>query len=169
MGFEVTIRSMTVEDVSRVHEIDCLSFALPWSERSYLFEINENGAARLWVAEISGDGGRPQVVGMLVIWLILDEAHVGTLAVHPDYRNQGIARRLLARGLLGAIEDGATHSLLEVRRRNLAAQQLYRRFGYQVVGARPRYYRDNGEDALLMDLDGLDADGLRAMMKDKEA
>lgn len=169
MGFEVTIRSMTVEDVSRVHEIDCLSFALPWSERSYLFEINENSAARLWVAEVPGDDGRPQVAGMLVIWLILDEAHVGTLAVHPDFRNQGIARRLLARGLLGALEDGAMHSLLEVRRSNLAAQQLYQRFGYQVVGVRPRYYRDNGEDALLMDLDVLNADDLRARMKDEAA
>lgn len=166
MGGEVIIRSMTREDVSRVHEIDCLSFALPWSERSYLFEINENGAARLWVAEILGEDNRPSVVGMLVIWLILDEAHVGTIAVHPDFRNRGIARRLLAKGLLNALEGGARHSLLEVRRSNVAAQQLYRRFGYEVVGVRPRYYRDNGEDALLMNLDVLDADGLRAMIKE---
>ena len=164
MDAAITIRSMSVEDVSRVHEIDSLSFTLPWSERSYLFEINENGAARLWVAEVPVENGQLQVVGMLVIWLILDEAHVGTLAVHPDFRNQGIARRLLATGLLGARANGAQHSLLEVRRGNVAAQQLYRRFGYEVVGIRPRYYRDNGEDALLMDLDDLDTDRLQAML-----
>jgi ribosomal-protein-alanine N-acetyltransferase len=82
--------------------------------------------------------------------VIVDEAHIGSLAVHPDYRRLGIARALLVRSLAAAAGRGATQATLEVRRSNLAAQALYRRFGFEVVGMRPRYYRDNQEDALLM-------------------
>ena len=96
---------------------------------------------------------------MLVLWLILDEAHIGTIAAHPDYRRLGIGARLLAQALLQASREGAAVSLLEVRRGNLAAQELYRRFGYQVDGVRKHYYRDNGEDAILMSLPDLQSAG----------
>ncbi len=149
-GLPLVVRRMTLEDVPRVYLIDRLSFALPWTERSFAFEANENEASRAWVAEMDG-----QIGGMLVLWMILDEAHIGTIATHPDYRRQGIGAQLLARALLEASREGAAVSLLEVRRNNLPAQELYRRFGYQVDGMRPRYYRDNGEDAILMSLPNL--------------
>jgi [ribosomal protein S18]-alanine N-acetyltransferase len=87
-----------------------------------------------------------------VIWLILDEAHVGTMAVHPDYRQRHIGQRILAEALAHARLCGATQALLEVRKTNIAAQKLYLSFGFEVVGLRRRYYEDNGEDALLMTL-----------------
>jgi [ribosomal protein S18]-alanine N-acetyltransferase len=148
----LTIRKMTVEDVQAVVDLDQKSFSLPWPERSFRFELTDNPASRCWVADVDGS-----LVGMIVVWLIVDEAHVATLATHPDYRRQGIGRRLLAHALLHMIPDGARSSFLEVRESNLAAQEMYRKFGYEVTGRRRRYYRDNDEDAILMNLDSLDA------------
>ena len=82
-------------------------------------------------------GARAKMVGMIVIWVILDEAHVATIAIHPDYRGQGIGRRLLASGLQAAYQRGARLAYLEVRRGNTVAQNLYQRFGFQVVGRAP--------------------------------
>jgi ribosomal-protein-alanine N-acetyltransferase len=155
------LRRMRLEDVEQVHAIDVLSFSLPWSERSYRYEVGENQNSRCWVAEVVDAQGQARVVGMLVVWVILDEAHVANLAVLPEFRQRGLGRRLLARGLLDAAASGTTQSFLEVRRSNLAAQTLYRQFGYQVVGVRHGYYLDNHEDALLMTLDPMRVDVLR--------
>ena len=81
---------------------------------------------------------------------ILDEAHIATLAVHPDLRGHGIAQELLSVALIESIRRGAITATLEVRAGNKIAQKLYNRFGFQVVGERPRYYKDNQEDALIM-------------------
>jgi ribosomal-protein-alanine N-acetyltransferase len=162
---KLRIRRMTLEDVLRVVEIDQSSFSLPWSERSFRFEISENPASRPWVAEIMGDDGQPRIVGMMVIWLVLDEAHVSTIAVDSTCRRQGVARRLLAEGLLSAWQDGARQALLEVRRGNMAARLMYEQFGFLVVGVRPRYYQDNGEDAMLMNLQPIVPQVLQALVE----
>lgn len=165
---KVNLRPMEVKDIASVHQVDQLSFALPWSERSFHFEINENPASRLWVAEVEDEAGQKQIAGLLVIWMILDEAHIGTFAVHPDFRRLHIGQSLLAKGLLEAQAEGATLSLLEVRRGNQGAQALYQRFGYKEVGLRPRYYHDNGEDALLLTLDPLNKDLLNQLLEPAE-
>jgi ribosomal-protein-alanine N-acetyltransferase len=146
---------MTVEDVSAVVDLDQKSFSLPWPERSFRFELTDNPASRCWVADLDG-----KIVGMIVVWLIVDEAHVATLATHPEHRRQGIGKRLLAHALLHMIEEGALSSFLEVRESNIAAQNMYSKFGYEVLDRRRRYYRDNDEDAILMNLDSLNADRL---------
>ena len=151
----ITFRKMTVEDISAVVELDRKSFSLPWPERSFRFELTENPASRCWVAELDG-----HIVGMIVVWLIVDEAHVATIATDPQYRRQGIGKRLLAHALRELIDDGARSSFLEVRETNLAAQDMYRKFGYEATGRRRHYYRDNDEDALLMTLDSLNAERL---------
>jgi len=91
----------------------------------------------------------------------VDEAHVATLATHPEYRRQGIGRRLLAYALRQMMQDGARSSFLEVRASNLAAQEMYQKFGYEATGRRRHYYRDNDEDAILMNLSSLNAERLR--------
>jgi [ribosomal protein S18]-alanine N-acetyltransferase len=153
---EFRFRPMRLEDVEQVYAIDVLSFALPWSERSYRYEVTENKASRCWVAEAIDAHGHREVAAMVVIWMILDEAHVGTVATHPTYRRHGLARKLLAHALSDAAVQGAVQAYLEVRRGNVGAQALYLQFGFEVVGVRPRYYRDNNEDALLMTLSPLD-------------
>lgn len=158
---ELRFRQMQPEDVEQVYAIDVLSFSLPWSARSYRYEITENQASRNWAAEAVDAQGHTRIVGMIVVWVILDEAHVATIAVHPDFRRRGIGTQLLAAALLDAVGSGATQSLLEVRRGNLAAQTIYQQFGYEVVGVRPGYYADNREDALLMTLNPIQIDILR--------
>ncbi len=150
-----TIRKMTLEDVPAVIDLDQKSFSLPWPERSFRFEVTENPASRCWVADLDG-----KVVGMIVVWLIVDEAHVATIATHPDYRRQGIAQGLLSHALRQLISEGARSSFLEVRESNFTAQEMYRKFGYEVAGRRRRYYKDNDEDAILMNLDSLNAERL---------
>lgn len=162
-GVQVSVRAMTLDDVEAVVTIDRLSFALPWSERSYRFELTENRGSSSWVAVLPDAHGAPAVAGMIVNWIILDEAHVATIATHPDFRRRGVARRLLAHSLLAAYDRGARSALLEVRRGNLSAQALYFRFGFTVTGERPRYYKDNFEDALLMALQPLDPERLRLL------
>ena len=149
------IRKMTLEDIPAVVELDQISFSLPWPERSFRFELSENVASRCWVAEIDG-----RVAGMVVGWMLVDEVHIATIATHPDFRRQGIARKLLSHTLSNAIDEGAQSSFLEVRESNLAAQEMYRQFGYQATGRRKRYYRDNDEDAILMNLESLSKDRL---------
>ena len=151
---EITIRRMRPEDVPTVHAIDVMSFSLPWPERSFRYEVSENPASRCWVIEVILDG-EPQLAGMLVLWLLVDEVHIATLAVHPDFRRQGIAGRLLVEALRAAQAEGARRAFLEVREGNAAAQAMYRKFGFEVTGRRPRYYKDTGEDAILMALEGL--------------
>lgn len=142
---------MTLEDLPAVVALDTLSFTLPWPERSFRFELTDNPASRCWVAELDD-----RIVGMIVAWLLVDEAHIATLATHPEHRRQGIARNLLTYALRYMSKEGAVTSFLEVRESNLAAREMYRRFGYEEVGRRKRYYKDNGEDAILMTLNGLE-------------
>ena len=152
---KLVIRKMTAEDVPAVVDLDQKSFSLPWPERSFRFELTDNPASRCWVAELD-----EKIIGMIVVWLIVDEAHVATLATHPDFRRQGIAKRLLSHALRHLIDEGAQSSFLEVRESNLAAQEMYRKFGYEESGRRRRYYKDNDEDAILMNLDSLKAERL---------
>jgi len=147
----ISIRRMTLEDVPIVHEIDMLSFSLPWPERSFRFEMTENPVARGWVA-VSGE----RIASMLVLWLIVDEAHIATLATHPDFRREGIGQQLMITALLSARAEGAVRALLEVRAGNTNALALYKKHGFLVAGIRPKYYRDNNEDAILMNLEDLD-------------
>lgn len=158
---------MRLEDLEQVHAIDVLSFRLPWSERSFRYELTGNQASRLWVAEITDPSGQTVVVGQVAIWLIIDEAHIGTIAIHPDYRRQGIGRKLLAEALLSIEKEGAKQAFLEVRRSNESAQAMYQKFGFEVVGVRPRYYKDNNEDALLLTLPELRPEELERLVKDE--
>jgi ribosomal-protein-alanine N-acetyltransferase len=146
----VHIRRMTVEDVPAVVELDRISFTLPWTEHSFHFEVTSNPASRCWVAESGG-----LIAGVVIAWLLVDEVHIATIATHPDFRRQGIAQELLAHVLKLGAEEGAVSSFLEVRESNAAAQALYHKFGYEQTGRRPRYYKDNGEDAILMTLENL--------------
>lgn len=156
------ISPMHLNDIPQVAAIDRLSFPQPWTEQSYRFELLENRNAHFlvaypaeslpasaWLDRLLGRGPRRQVVGYAGLWVVADEGHINTLAVHPDWRRRGIGERLLQAVLDKARALGALSATLEVRVSNLAAQHLYQKFGFVEVGRRNRYYRD-GEDALLM-------------------
>ncbi len=146
---------MELEDIPRVHEIDVLSFSLPWPEKSYLFELNENPTTLALVAELIPSNTKPIVIGMAVVWVVIDVAHIATIAIHPEFRGYGYGKKLLAEVLRQSIQRGTILATLEVRENNLLAQQMYTEFGFTIVGRRFRYYKDNNEDAVLMTIDKL--------------
>ena len=150
----MNIRHMTIDDLLQVLAIDQVSFSLPWPERSFRFEITDNPASRTWVTESDG-----KITGMIVVWLLVDEAHIATIATHPDHRRQGIASRLLTHALHSLKDEGAVNSVLEVRESNTAAQEMYRKLGFVESGRRPHYYRDNNEDAILMSMNLSNVEG----------
>ncbi len=156
---------MKLEDVPRVHEIDALSFSLPWPEKSYLFELIENPTTLAIVAEIETPQASLMVIGMAVVWIVIDEAHIATIAIHPDYRSKGYGKKLLAETLRQAIQRGATQATLEVREHNLLAQRMYLNFGFKMVGRRVHYYKDNGEDAVIMTVKPLGTEYLKQLNK----
>jgi [ribosomal protein S18]-alanine N-acetyltransferase len=155
----VVVDPMRFEDVPAVHEIERMSFRTPWPAYAFEQELRGNRLARYVVAR-AGD----RVVGFAGIWLMVDEAHVTTFGVHPDWRRQGIGRQLLLNLAELSAAIGARRMTLEVRATNHAAQALYRAFGFEIAGRRHRYYSDDGEDALVMTTPDLDGDSMRALV-----
>jgi ribosomal-protein-alanine N-acetyltransferase len=142
---DVLIRPMRMSDVPQVHDIERASFNEPWPEHALRQELTGNRLARYLVAERDGT-----IVGFAGVWLMVDEAHITTFGVHPDHRRSGVGLRMLLGVADLAIDLDATRLTLEVRPSNEPARMLYQRFGFLEVGRRPRYYTDDGEDALIM-------------------
>lgn len=90
------------------------------------------------------------IIGFAGLWLMVDEAHITTIAIHPDYRGKGLGELELATMIDIANQIGAKWVTLEVRVSNYVAQNLYRKYGFREAGMRPRYYSDNQEDAIIM-------------------
>ncbi len=153
---EFHLRPMTLDDLEEVQEIDRQSFPRPWPEDAFRYELTTNRNSSCWVAEYLDPQKGPGLAGSIVIWQVVDEAHIATLAVREAFRGLGIGRRLLARALLECVQQGAKTAMLEVRASNTAAHNLYRQFGFEAVGLRPGYYQDNKEDAILMTLEPVD-------------
>jgi ribosomal-protein-alanine N-acetyltransferase len=158
-----TIEPMRVRDVKEVISIENRTFSLPWSNRAYSYELQYNAFSYYFVVRQEGAAKRPAllsrlhsslapspIVGYGGFWLMGDEAHISTLAVKPGWRGRGLGELLLVAILDRAMELEATTATLEVRVSNLVAQNLYRKYGFQKVGVRHRYYSNNGEDALIM-------------------
>ncbi len=153
---------MQWQDVPEVMVIERRSFTLPWSANAYRHEILENANAHYfvlrrraerpdgWLSRLMRRAPAVRIVGYGGFWFIVDEAHVSTIAIDVDWRSRGLGEYLLASMIGRAIALRAASLTLEVREGNLAAQSLYRKYGFVVTGRRPRYYQDNHENALLM-------------------
>jgi [ribosomal protein S18]-alanine N-acetyltransferase len=150
------IEPMRVADLEAVHQIELASFKAPWPANAYRSELETNRLASYLVARI-GD----RIVAYGGMWLMVDEAHITTFAVHPAWRRQRIGERLLLAFLDLAVERGAREATLEVRLSNLPARRLYEKYGFRPVGLRPRYYSDDNEDALIMTTEALDEPRMR--------
>jgi [ribosomal protein S18]-alanine N-acetyltransferase len=152
----IRIEPMTLGDLDAVHAIERASFFPPWPDDAYRNELTTNKLATYLVARMDG-----VVVGFAGIWIMVDEAHVTTFAVDPTWRRRGIGERLLVALLDVSIARRAREATLEVRLSNMPARRLYEKYGFRPVGLRPRYYTDNGEDALIMTTEPLESAPMR--------
>ncbi len=168
------VEPMTLTDIAHVMEIERVAFPAPWSARAYRYEITENEHStmlvvrpatvpngpftritRQWLARHSlkrhlGVVKPGPVLGYAGFWLLVDQAHICTIAVHPHWRGRGLGSLLLLSMIEQATELGAYRATLEVRASNRVAQQLYLKHGFEIVSRRKRYYADNNEDACIM-------------------
>lgn len=142
---EYVIRPLTITDLPLMRAIEEASFSTPWPGNAYESELTTNRLARYigaWRgAELLGFGG---------IWLMVDEAHVTTIAVAPALRGGGLGTALMLELLQEARRGEARVATLDVRVSNEEAQRLYARLGFAVAGRRVRYYEESGEDAIIM-------------------
>jgi ribosomal-protein-alanine N-acetyltransferase len=168
------VRPMQPIHLPGVMAIERVAFALPWPESAYRHEIAQNELAHYYVlcldkASRGSEAAAPAawqrlirsvwrhaepvdevVLGYGGFWMMVDEAHISTLAVRQDVRRRGMGELLLSSLLEEARRIGAVAATLEVRASNTVAQSLYAKYGFEVVGRRKAYYQDNGEDALIM-------------------
>ncbi len=140
------ILPMCKEDVSGLAELDRECFSVPWSEKSF-FDESENKIAHYVVAK-----DKNRIIGYAGFWHVADEADITNIAVAKDLRRQGIGKKLLEEIIKKAKELKLSLMTLEVRESNCAAIELYKRYGFEEIGRRKRYYHDPVEDALIMTL-----------------
>ena len=130
--------------VPQIAELETLCFNDPWSENSIASELDNRLSC--WLVAIVDD----KVVGYVGSQTVLGETDMMNIAIHPDYRKQGIATELIS-ALIEALNERGSHSLmLEVRASNEPAKSLYLKMGFDVVGVRKNYYRNPREDALIL-------------------
>jgi [ribosomal protein S18]-alanine N-acetyltransferase len=151
----VRIRDATYNDLPRVLDIERLSFAQPWSVNSFRRELSLS-FSRLMLAMIENDGDGGAIAGYLCRWLVAGESHILNVAVHPGFRRHGVGTALMAEAVDEARSRHVQLIILEVRRSNLEARKLYRKFGFEERRLRRNYYGP-GEDALVMELIPSDA------------
>lgn len=160
------LRMMTLDDVAQVAALEKRVFTVPWSPRTYAYEVTESESSHMVVLAGAAPSPAPQsgllrllralgyannapstVLAYGGLWNLMDEAHISTIASHPDYRGQGYGEAALAGMMRRATVIGSSYVALEVRVTNLAAQALYRKYGFDVHGVKHKYYLDNNEDA----------------------
>lgn len=145
LGKSLQFRSMRIDDIDTICDIERESFSTPWSAGAFHNELTNNHFAHYIVMELDGE-----VVGYGGMWLIVDEAHITNIAVRTQYRGRKLGERLLMQIQSAAIFLGAERITLEVRASNVIAQRLYAKLGFIPAGLRKGYYTDNGEDAIIM-------------------
>ncbi len=147
---QLTVIEMLPAHLDQVLAIEKTSFPVPWSRQSFVFELLQNEFA-YYIVVLQDD----KVLGYAGVWLVLDEAHVTNVAVHPDYRGGKIGRLLMTELMRRVSLKGAVRITLEVRTSNAVARNLYSSLGFKELGVRKKYYSDNNEDAIIMWKDGL--------------
>jgi ribosomal-protein-alanine N-acetyltransferase len=158
------VEPMTLDDVDQVMQIERVAFSAPWTARAFRFEITENEHSTMvvvratpqlrdrltrWLYSLNLISASP-LLGYAGSWLLVDDAHIATIATHPRYRRRGLGALLLLSLLERSRALGAIRATLEVRVSNQAAQALYAKYGFEIVSRRKRYYSDNNEDAYIM-------------------
>lgn len=143
---KIEFRNGTAEDIDKMTSLDEICFTVPWSRSDFEKEMTSNPLALYIIAQCEGE-----IIGYAGLWCIVDEGHITNVAVHPDFRKEGIGKNLIEILLDNARDKGDIKNFtLEVRVSNEAGIKLYEGFGFKEVGIRKGYYSDNKEDAAIM-------------------
>lgn len=142
---KISIRRMEVRDVPQVLEVEKASFTTPWTTDIFYHELTDNRHAHYYVVDLDD-----RIVGYAGMWVVIDEAQITNIAIHPEFRGYKLGEKLFQHMLLIAVKLGSVRLSLEVRESNLVAQKMYRKFGLVPGGIRKNYYTDNQEDAIVM-------------------
>jgi ribosomal-protein-alanine N-acetyltransferase len=140
---------MQLADIPQVVLVEQAAYTMQWSQKAYEYELTQNDLAHYFVLRHTPPG-ESDIIGMAGFWLLADEAHISTIAVHPAWQRQGLGEWLLITLLQEAHHLDAVVATLEVRPSNRAALALYQKYKFEEVGRRRRYYIDNNEDALIL-------------------
>ena len=148
---EIEIKPLTPTEVFEVVALDQMCLGGLWQKEAYLREIDSDKSTLLALHLSESElNMRTKIIGMACLWSIVDEAHITLLAIHPDYRRQGLGQLLLFELLEDAIARKLAWATLEVNENNLAAVNLYQKYGFQIAGKRKNYYQPAGDDALVL-------------------
>ena len=144
--FQITISQMNSNDIDDVVQIESEAYGEHhWSKSSFYDEM-KNNLAKYYCARTS-DG---KTVAYAGTWNIIDEGHITTIAVKPEYMRRHIGEALIIKILENCYENKIKYLTLEVRESNVPAIELYKKYGFSSLGTRKGYYQDNNEDALIM-------------------
>ncbi len=188
------IRPMAPDDIAQVADVERESFPSMWPQTAYRRELDNKAARYLVLTELREGESEPHeppnslwsairrivgssepeveteyLLGFIGVWLMVGEMHIVTVAVRDSHRRIGIGERLLIACLEMAADYDMEVVTLEVRKSNIAAQQLYEKYGFNRVGLRVRYYTDDHEDAVIMTTPDLASSGYRALADDLKA
>ncbi len=141
---DIEILKMQDNDIEEIAALEKKCFSVPWSEKSFRDEL-QNKLAHYFVAHKGG-----HCIGYAGFWNVSGEGGITNIAVLPEYRKQGIGSMLMTEMIKTAVKLNLELLTLEVRKSNTAAQGLYTKYGFDIIGERKRYYSDNGEDAWIM-------------------
>jgi ribosomal-protein-alanine N-acetyltransferase len=172
------VELMALADLDQVMAIEWVAFSAPWSMRAYRYEIAENENSTMLVVRpaLRSSGQFIQllqhlklmkpgpVLGYAGFWLLVDDIHISTIAVHPLWRGRGLGELLLISLLEHGAQQLGRRATLEVRVSNLAAQGLYHKYGFEIVSRQDRYYADNNEDAYIMATPPFETRGFQASL-----
>lgn len=181
-GLPYRVQAMAVEDVPTVYDIERRVFSMPWAASTFSYELRNNPSSEYLVlrhtpvATAQDNPGLirravhrllrpseidPSLLGYGGFWMMVEEAHICTLAVRPEWRGRGLGELLLLSLIEHAYTRNAQVLTLEVRVSNTVAQRLYAKFGFHQVGRRKAYYSDNREDAYIMTTDPIVSGGYK--------
>ncbi len=144
LGRSYQFEQLSADRIEESIELEQGAFSNPWSRQLLLRELGKNNPLNIGISK------RGRLIGQSFCMLLIDELHILNLSISREHREQGLARELLSRILDKALEMGARSAILEVRDSNKVAQSLYKSFGFDFLTRRSSYYRDNGEDALVL-------------------
>ena len=178
-GLPYAVEPMQLDDIPTVSAVEQSVFTMPWSSTAFEHALRHNSSscymALRYLPWQESDESEPRLsrsvrrllrpvredialLGYGGLWMMVDEGHICTLALRPEWRGRGLGELLLASLIEQAVRRQAAVVTLEVRVSNVRAQNLYAKYGFRVDGERKRYYTDNHEDALIMTTDPINAD-----------